>query len=283
MRMNVRERGRRAVTLLVGASIVVAAAGVASAQTIQISVPYNVVVPGASVTATVTGPPGQFFAVTGSATNAGFSYGGVPLPMGPDVIVLHVGVLDGTGQATVPVTPPFIGTVLDRYYLMAAWSTNSSFLPPNPSSSIVVRNGDLVGSVVGPPGPVGPQGPVGPTGPTGPIGLTGAAGPVGPMGSTGAVGPQGLQGPPGVSGFEHIAGETSLPDDSPGKIAHAECPPGKVLIGGGYAISESSDIIVTRINGPQDNGQVWTVIAHRVTGSGVWTLGAFALCAWGAP
>lgn len=245
----------------------------------------NVIMPGASVTATVTGPPGQFFAVAGSATNAGYSFGGVPLPLGPDVVVLHIGVIDGTGHATVAVTPPFIGTSLDRYYLMAACSPSASFLPPTPSTSIVVRNGDLVGSVVGPPGPTGPQGPVGPTGPAGPAGPTGLTGPIGPMGPTGATGLQGPQGAPGVSGFERVSGESTPIDDTPGKIAHATCPAGKVVIGGGYAISNTTDTIVPRINGPHqdDPTTTWTVIAHRMTGASEWSLRAFALCAWSSP
>jgi hypothetical protein len=280
--MNIRVRGQWAVGLLMSASVAAASARAASAQTIEISVPHDVVMPGAAVTATVTGPPGQFFAVTGSATNAGFTYGGVPLPMGPDVIVLHVGMLDGTGQATLPIVPPFVGTMLDRYYLMAAWSTNSSFLPPTPSASIVLRNGDLVGTIVGPQGPTGPQGPVGPMGPTGPIGATGPAGPVGPMGPTGATGPQGVQGPAGVSGHERVEGPSTPTDSGAIKSASATCPAGKVLIGGGYALTETTAAITVQLNGP-DIGQTWTVQALRTSGSEDWGLRAFALCAWASP
>ena len=107
-------------------------------------------------------PAGKLFAVAGSTTGAGLTYGGVSLPLGTDAVVLASGVLDGTGQAVVMVTPPFRGTMLDRYYLIGVWSTNTSFLPLTPSAGLVLRNGDLLGGVIGTPGPVGPVGPEGP-------------------------------------------------------------------------------------------------------------------------
>ena len=178
MILSSSKSGRWLTILLLWAGVLIGSAGLSSAQTIQVSVAQDIVAPGFPVPVTVTGPPGQFFAVAGSATGAGFTYGGVALPVGPDVVVLHVGVLDGTGQAVVPVTAPFLGSQLDRYYVVAAWANNSSFLPPTPSSHLVLRNRDLLSSVVGPQGPVGP---VGPTGPQGPLGLTGPTGPQGPQ------------------------------------------------------------------------------------------------------
>jgi hypothetical protein len=283
MRMNLSGRMRWSVLLATCAALVAGSARSASAQTVRISVPNNVVNPGASVAATVTGPAAHFFAIAGSATNAGFAYGGVALPVGPDVVVLHIGILDGTGQATVSITPPFVGTVLDRYYLMAVTSTNSSFLPPTPSTALVLRNGDLVGTIVGPTGPAGPQGPAGPTGPSG---ATGPAGPAGPTGPGGPIGPQGIQGiqcPPGVGGHERIEGPATPEDASPDKGAHASCPSDKVLIGGGYAISpDTGDAYSIRINGPQED-DTWTAIARRTTGSSAWSLRAFAFCARSSP
>src|SRR5262245_13811051 len=84
-----------------------AVAGVASAQP-SLTVSSDTVAPGASVTATVTGVPGQAFALIGSSMGAGFSHGGVPLKVGPDVAILILSTLDGTGQAQVTVTPPFL-------------------------------------------------------------------------------------------------------------------------------------------------------------------------------
>src|SRR5918993_1251235 len=192
-----------------GLALVLAAAPAAQSQTIQISTPATVVNAGASVPVTVTGPPGMPFAVAGSTTGAGFSYGGVPLALGADATVLASGVFDGTGQAVVTVTPPFRGTTLDRYYLIAVWSTNTSFLPPTSSPSVVLRNADLLGGVLGTPGPQGPQGVAGAQGPAGATGNDGAAGAQGPAGADGAAGPQGAagaDGSPGPAGADGAVG-----------------------------------------------------------------------------
>src|SRR5688572_30038245 len=122
MKSNLRELG---LTIGMGIALVLSAAPAAQSQTIQIAVPGDVVNAGASVPVTVTGPPGMPFAIGGSTTGAGLTYGGVPLALGADAVVVASGVLDGTGQAVVAVTPPFRGTTLDRYYLIAVWSTNA--------------------------------------------------------------------------------------------------------------------------------------------------------------
>ena len=158
----------------------------------QIALSATVTSPGERVTVTVTGSPGEYYAVLGSTVNEGFSYAGVALGLGRDVVILAQGVLSVSGQAQTLVQPPFGGTVLDRYYLQAVTSTAPDFVPLRASSSRAVRNGDVVlglPGTIGPPGPAGPQGAAGPSGPQGPAG---AAGPIGPMGPAG---PQGLPGP----------------------------------------------------------------------------------------
>ena len=110
----------------------------------QIALSTSVATPGQSVTVTVTGNPGEYFGVIGSAVNSGFSYAGVALGVGPDLVILGQGRLDGTGTATVAIVAPFSGTTLDRYYLQAVTSTSAAFVPPRPSPVRVVRNGDLV-------------------------------------------------------------------------------------------------------------------------------------------
>ena len=142
-----------ALAVIVG--VVISAPSSAWAQTVEIAVSQTVVPAGAPVTVTLTGPPGQFFAVAGSAMGSGLTYGGVALPLGRDAVVLASGVIDGTGRVVVSVTPPFRGTVLDRYYLIGAASTNASFLPPTASPGLVVKNGDLLGGVLGPSWPGG--------------------------------------------------------------------------------------------------------------------------------
>jgi hypothetical protein len=168
------------------------------------------------VAVTVSGPAGQQFAVIGSSTNAGLSYAGQPLAVGPDVVILRQGSLNAAGTAVVSVTPPFLGTTLDRYYIQAVVSASPSFVPLQISAGMVLRNHDLLKGLAdlqGPPGPTGPQGPQGEpgvAGPQGAVGLQGPAGPTGPagpaggergpVGATGPTGPQGLPGPAGVQG-----------------------------------------------------------------------------------
>ena len=182
----------------VAAAVIVLAVAQAAAGQTGFTVTPDVVAPGGSVTATVTGPPGQFWGIVGSSVNAGLSYGGFALAVGLDFRILAQGVLDGSGQATVSLTPPFRGTVLDRYYFQAGTSPSPSFLPLSLSPGRVVRNADLLSGLVGPAGPAGPAGPGGPAGPPG--GPVGPAGPPGPAGAAGPPGPPGLMGPPGPNG-----------------------------------------------------------------------------------
>ena len=97
---------RHSRTCAVAASLASALlAGTAFAQP-QISLSSTVVAPGESVTVTVTGVPGAFFAVLGSSVNGGFSYAGVALSVGSDVVILAQGVIGGRGEESIPVAPP---------------------------------------------------------------------------------------------------------------------------------------------------------------------------------
>jgi len=196
-----RQVSMRSVFVVVGAFVLsLSLVRTAAAQPPTLAASSTIVAPGVSVNVTITGVPGRFFAVIGSATNAGFNYGGVPLAVGADVVVLSQGVLDGTGTAVVSITPPFLGTTHDRYYLQAATSASPSFIPLEASAGIVLRNQDLVSGLIGPAGPEGPQGIPGSIGPAGPAGPVGPAGPQGPMGLQGVQGAQGPQGVPGTPG-----------------------------------------------------------------------------------
>jgi hypothetical protein len=104
--------------------------------------------PNIGVAATITGIPGRHYALIGSAVGSGFTYAGVPLAVGPDVVILRMGVLDGSGQAVVAFTPPFAGSTLDRYYVQAATSTNASFMPLEVSPGRIVKNADLLGGIL---------------------------------------------------------------------------------------------------------------------------------------
>jgi hypothetical protein len=177
---------RSLVSSLLANLLLVGITSLAAAQSV-LDVSTDIVTPGSAITATVTGPPGQFYAVIGSSVGSGVSYGGVALGVGTDFVILAQGVLDSSGSVAVSVTPPFLGSVLDRYYLQAATSPAATFVPLSVSAGRVLRNGDLLDGLIGPAGPPGPAGPGGPSGPTGPAGVTGPAGPTGPMGPAGAV------------------------------------------------------------------------------------------------
>lgn len=286
----------KSVVLGAAAALMFVLGGTAYAQAISVSVPNDVVPAGASVPVTVTGPPGRYFALAGSSVAAGFSYGGVPLPLGPDVVVVQTGILDASGQVTISVTPPFLTSPLDRVYLVAAWADNPQFLPPHLSQPIVLRNGDLVGNLVGPPGPAGPAGPVGPqgvagpagpagavgaTGPNGPVGATGPAGPPGATGPVGPAGPTGPQGPPGLSGVQRVslvgASDTSTP-----KSVSVPCPAGKVVLGGGFSHIGPTGFEVVA-SAPLVGQEGWFVQINRTAAPATWAVEGHAICATAAP
>lgn len=179
-----------------------------------LSLSHEVATPGSVVTATITGVPGQHYALLGSTMGAGYSHAGFALALGTDVVVIASGVFDGTGTAVVSGVPPFLFTTLDRYYLQAVTSPSPAFNPPAVSPGRIVRNADLVTGLSGPPGPqgeMGPQGPAGATGPQGPAGPQGDPGPGGLQGATGLAGPAGPAGPAGAQGPAGAIGPSGSP------------------------------------------------------------------------
>ena len=255
-------KGHRVCASLSVVACLHAAGTLALAQT-TLALSPDVVSPGAGVPATVTGPPGQFFAVIGSSVGSGLSYGGVALGAGPDFAILAQGTLDGTGQVVITIVPPFRGTVLDRYYLQAATSPSPSFVPLSVSSGLVVRNAVLVTGLNGPPGPPGPAGATGPRGPeglAGPAGATGAAGPAGPSGATGVTGPAGPTGPAGATGLTGPPGAAGLagPTGATGMTGPA----------GVVATNSTGAFDFTSVNGFVAKGTLLTG-ALGATGSGV--------------
>jgi hypothetical protein len=187
---------KRAVVFTFLASGLVAASAAAQPS---ITLSSTVVAPGEGMVVTVTGAPGAFYALLGSSVDNGGSFASDRLKVGNDVTIVATGTLDGAGEATLSVKPPFLGTVLDRFYFQAATSFSFKFDTLESSPAAVVRNGDLVKGLEGPPGPSGPQGPAGPQGPQGAAGPVGSVGPAGPAGPQGLMGPQGLLGPRGPS------------------------------------------------------------------------------------
>ena len=97
---------RRAVAVVAFAAGL--SATLAAAQAPTLSVSQHNVVPGVSVTLTVVGTAGEEYAIIGSVVGAGATYGGLALAVGTDYVVVAHGVLDATGRAVVPFTPPFL-------------------------------------------------------------------------------------------------------------------------------------------------------------------------------
>jgi hypothetical protein len=176
----------RAVAFTMLASCLVASSAAAQPQ---VTLSSTVVSPGESVAVTITGTPGAFYALLGSNVDDGRSFVRDGLKVRHEAAIVATGALDGAGEATFDVTPPFLGSVLDRYYFQAATSFSVRFNTLESSPTVVVRNGDLVKGLEGPPGPQGPAGPAGLPGLPGPVGAAGPAGPAGPQGLTGPRGP----------------------------------------------------------------------------------------------
>lgn len=117
-------------------ALLVVSAVAAQAQTVATSA--GVVTAGGSTNVVISGgTAGGQFAVIASATNGGFSYAGVNLSVGTDVQIVTVGALDGSGAATVPVTPPF--PTYDRFYYQVVFTPNG-FASITASPSLVVMN-----------------------------------------------------------------------------------------------------------------------------------------------
>ena len=167
---------------------VIGGRGLATGQPVM-SLSDTSVSPGGSITVTIQADPGVYWALVGSAVNAGLTHAGVPMAVGTDVTILGTGIVPPSGQVQAQIVPPFTGTVLDRYYLQAATASSPSFAPPAVSAGQVIRNRDLVSGLSGPPGPAGPTGATGPAG---------SAGPQGAQAAQGSQGPQGPQGPQGT-------------------------------------------------------------------------------------
>jgi len=116
----------------------------------------------------------------------------------------------------------------------------------------------------GPPGPPGPQGPPGPRGPAGP------------------------QGEPGVSDVEVVFGASEA-DSTPIKSVTVECPPGKVVLGGGGDINLATDSVAIFAEAPESTEigappTRWSSGAYEVVPTDeIWSLEVRAVCATVAP
>lgn len=128
----------------------------------------------------------------------------------------------------------------------------------------------------------GTAGPAGPAGAAGQVGPAGAAGAPGAAGAAGAPGPAGA---PGVSGYEVVQVTQSATDPVPTSLrAEADCPPGKVALGGCGAApaADGAAVWVLSVSIPKGSPAFgWVVEAQRI-GQGFGELPAmtvFVTCA----
>jgi hypothetical protein len=117
--------------------------------------------------------------------------------------------------------------------------------------------------------------------------VQGPPGPAGAQGAQGLQGPQGVPGPagaPGISGYERVLAQTAA-DTLDVKVATAECPSGKKVLGGGALVASPPGGhqigVFIGDDFPRADGQAWTVTASESVENGaVWSLTAFAICAY---
>jgi hypothetical protein len=89
-------------------------------------------------------------------------------------------------------------------------------------------------------------------------GAQGVPGLQGAMGEKGDTGLQGVPGIAGISGYEMVT--NTLERDNPSHTLLIDCPPGKVVLGGGYNLSSghATNIHIT-INAPRDDISGWII------------------------
>jgi hypothetical protein len=131
-------------------------------------------------------------------------------------------------------------------------------------------------------GAVGDKGATGDKGPVGDPGAQGATGDKGPNGDQGLPGSKGPQGDPGPAGPAHISGWERVFRSisiAPGGFAEteADCPAGKVVLGGGYDTNRGVEVVGTY---PVGGGRSWWVGAWN-SNQYLASVTAFAVCANG--
>jgi hypothetical protein len=115
-------------------------------------------------------------------------------------------------------------------------------------------------------------------------GRPGQPGPPGPQGEPGPAGPQGEPGAPGaVAGYEVVSVPGAETSDR-FKQVHADCPAGKVAIGGGAQVvnGDGSHILIPEVvlDGSSLGANRWFGSAHAVTPTDEdWRLDVQVICA----
>lgn len=104
----------------------------------------------------------------------------------------------------------------------------------------------------------------------------------GPQGPAGAAGPAGPQGPAGISGYEAVSGNPVWVGSGSNAGAYAECPPGKMPVGGGAIVSLGAPNTFVAITASYAYvfSRRWYVVAHEMAPTSTnWSVQAQAICA----
>ncbi|MEO5576420.1 MAG: hypothetical protein ABIR67_05840 [Gaiellaceae bacterium] len=160
------------------------------------------------------------------------------------------------------------GSVADTADLPASASVGDAYIV-TATGHLHVWNGTAfvdAGLVRGPAGPAGPQGTVGATGPQG------LAGPAGADGADGADG--------GLAGYEIVtAPPIGIADSDYDVVGVANCPAGKVAVGGGVSLADpTSSVVLIAESKPTAGGAGWTVTVLN-TDFAAASMTPYAVCA----
>jgi hypothetical protein len=185
--------------------------------------------------------------------NANFS----SLKASVDALQASAGVADGA------VTAPKLSTLTP--------AANGKFLSYNGSSLVWVDGTAGVAGLKGDKGDAGApgaKGDIGAQGLKGDAGATGAQGLKGDTGAQGLTGNTGATGAAGISGYEQVV--TNLTSQSLAanseSVLFANCPAGKVVVGGGAVVFNASGRWIVDTSGPTSNTQ-WAIVFTNITGS----------------
>jgi hypothetical protein len=130
--------------------------------------------------------------------------------------------------------------------------------------------------IPGPQGEKGDPGDLGPPGPLGPVGPTGPEGPPGPPG------PEGPAGPGLITGWELVTKDFDLPGHDLRSVL-VWCPYGKVVLGGGFDVPTTVQIVHSAPGGSDYLGiRQWYIHVYNLT-SDTQPVRAYAICANAEP
>ena len=125
-------------------------ASVAYAQAPTLAVSQANVVPGAAVTVTITGAPGDNTRSSAARLMPARPTLDNRWRWAPITSSSPKGCSTARGRAVTQFTPGFRGSVIDRAYLQVATSPALDFVPVAVSAGQVLRNNDLVSGLGGP-------------------------------------------------------------------------------------------------------------------------------------